>query len=134
MAREKAIDVIARTIWGEARGEGDEGMAAVAAVVMNRAAKGGWWGTTPVAVALMPWQFSAWNQNDPNRAKVEAVTTDDPSFARAVEIATAAIDGTLPDITGGATHYHTKAVAPAWADQSKIVADVGNHLFYAGIA
>jgi spore germination cell wall hydrolase CwlJ-like protein len=133
MARDKAIDVIARTIWGEARGEGDEGMAAVAAVIMNRAAIGGWWGSSPIAVALFPWQFSAWNENDPNRAKVKAVTADDPAFARALEIATDAVDGKLPDITGGATHYHTKAIEPDWADTSKITADIGAHLFYKDI-
>ena len=30
------IDVLARTIWGEARGEGTSGMSAVACVVINR--------------------------------------------------------------------------------------------------
>lgn len=33
----KEIDVLARTIYGEARGEGMQGMQAVANVVMNRA-------------------------------------------------------------------------------------------------
>ena len=42
--RKLEIDTLARTIWGEARGEGSAGMQAVANVVMNRAAIGGWWG------------------------------------------------------------------------------------------
>lgn len=35
------VDVVARTIWGEARGEGANGMQAVANVIMNRTARGG---------------------------------------------------------------------------------------------
>ena len=34
--KEDDVDILARTIYGEARGEGQEGMEAVACVVMNR--------------------------------------------------------------------------------------------------
>ena len=46
------IDLLARTIWGEARGEGQTGMQAVANVIMNRVKKGGWWGATVQDVVL----------------------------------------------------------------------------------
>lgn len=60
------IDILARTIYGEARGEPWEGKIAVAWVVRNRAERGGWWGDTIREVCLKPWQFSCWNETDPN--------------------------------------------------------------------
>ena len=125
------VDIVARTIWGEARGEGATGMQAVANVIINRAKKPGWWGHNIVDVCLAPSQFSAWNRNDPNYAKVQAVTTATSSFKTALTIAGRAVAGTLPDITGGATSYHTVAINPYWADDSKLLKIIGAHKFYA---
>jgi spore germination cell wall hydrolase CwlJ-like protein len=36
----------------------------------------------------------------------------------------------LPDPTGGATHYHARAVEPAWAKGKPPIAEIGEHLFY----
>jgi N-acetylmuramoyl-L-alanine amidase len=133
------VDTLARTIYGEARGEGVRGMEAVAAVVMNRVkadlgndGKPDWWGEGVEGVCRKPWQFSCWLPNDPNRDKLLAVTSRDPWFAHAIEIAKRAIAGELVDPTGGATHYVTKAVADrtAWAKGKTPVADIGRHLFY----
>lgn len=127
--------VMARTIYGEARGEGWNGMVAVAYVILNRADLGGWWGDSIISVAKKPWQFSAWNEGDPNRAKIENMKPgDNRIFDTAYEIAGLVISGTVPDPTGGATSYHTLAVTPAWADPSKQVAVIGNHVFYEGVA
>jgi spore germination cell wall hydrolase CwlJ-like protein len=55
-----AQEVIARTIYDEARGEGYNGMKAVANVILNRSA-----GTpeSMKAICLKAWQFSGWNQD-----------------------------------------------------------------------
>ena len=37
------LDILARTLYGEARGEGTEGMEAVANVIMNRYRKPKWY-------------------------------------------------------------------------------------------
>ena len=121
-------DLLARTIYGEARGEGKKGMQAVANVVMNRVKKGGWWGASIKDVVLKPYQFSCWNENDPNRAIILKAT--DAQLKQAREIADAAIAGTLPDITGGATHYHAKSITPYWAASLTKTASIGNHVFY----
>lgn len=124
------INILARTIWGEARGQPDRGMIAVANVVMNRVADRRW-PNSARGVCLQPWQFSAWNENDPNRPKMLAVTEDDPTFRRCVEIATAAIDATLPDVTGGADHYFTKEIdPPAWSADMTELATIGDHRFF----
>lgn len=125
------IDLLARTIWGEARGEGQTGMQAVANVIMNRVKKGGWWGATVQDVVLKKWQFSTWNENDPNRKKALNVTTADPQFWTAKKISALAYNGQLDDITGGATNYHAKSVSPAWASSMTKTATIGQHIFYA---
>lgn len=133
------IDTLARTIFGEARGEGVVGMEAVAAVIMNRVnadlgndKKPDWWGEGVKAVCLKPWQFSCWNENDPNREKLVSVTTRDPWFAHAVEIAKRAVKGELPDPTNQADHYCTETVAPhtSWAKGKTPVARIGRHVFF----
>lgn len=79
------------------------------------------------------WQFSCWNEGDPNRKTIEAVTTDDKVFASCVRIACRAVAGSLADPTGGATHYHTAAVYPPWARGRAPTAVIGAHLFYANV-
>jgi len=138
MSRSQDIDTLARTIWAEARGEGVAGMEAVAAVIMNRVnadlGKDGrpdWWGEGVEGVCRKPWQFSCWNEGDPNRGKLIMVkASEDGWFAHAVEIAKRAIAGELPDKTGGATHYHAKSVKPKWSEGRQPCAEIGWHVFY----
>ncbi|PJB71692.1 MAG: hypothetical protein CO093_04590 [Alphaproteobacteria bacterium CG_4_9_14_3_um_filter_47_13] len=60
---EKDIEILARTIWGEARGEGQKGMLAVASVIMNRVRCGGWWGSTIQDVCRKPYQLEVVPEN-----------------------------------------------------------------------
>jgi spore germination cell wall hydrolase CwlJ-like protein len=136
------LDTLARTIWGEARGEGREGMEAVAWVVKNRAAIAQRHETvrgrphplfgdgTVAGACTPPLQFSCWNANDPNRALLLAVTRTDPAFGFACAIAAAVLDGGSADPTGGATHYHEASVHPAWAEGQTPTARIGHHVFY----
>lgn len=85
------VEILARTLWGEARGEGVIGMEAVAWVVLNRRTvarqearrqiqrfghlrKRYWWGDTILKICRKPYQFSCWNMDDPNMAKMLRVT------------------------------------------------------------
>tara|TARA_B100001989_G_C24505731_1_gene447431 strand:+ start:495 stop:1010 length:516 start_codon:yes stop_codon:yes gene_type:complete len=137
-------DTLARTLWGEARGEGYTGMQAVANVIMNRYKKAQGsvsvarrWGGTVAEICQKPYQFSTWNANDPNLHLVQAVTTADSNFATALDIAKRALQGRLPDLTGGADHYLNIAVTkqirggtlPPWADLNKRTASIGSHTF-----
>lgn len=132
--RQHEIDILARTLWGEARGEGETGMAAVAAVIVNRARRPGWWGRSIVEVCLRPWQFSCWNTGDPNRDKLLRVGPIDNGFAAALRIARLASAGLLPDPTHGATHYHAADIQPGWARGHEPCARIGRHVFYDHIA
>lgn len=135
-ASAKDIDVLARTLWGEARGEGILGMAAVAAVIMNRVrkrlspGKPNWWGEGIAGVCQKPYQFSCWNPDDPNRQKLLAVGESDPLFRQARVIAHLAAVGWLADPTGGADHYHATRVKPKWSAGQIPTITIGRHIFY----
>lgn len=128
--KNQQIDTLARTLWGEARGEGATGMQAVANVIQNRVKQGGWWGASFIDVCTKKAQFSCWNEGDPNREKCLAVTKADRDFVTAYSIATKAVSWKLDDITNGANHYHTAGVLPSWADASKKTVRIGKHIFY----
>jgi len=124
------IDTLARTLWGEARGEGIRGMEAVAAVILNRMRDPRRWPNDAAGVSRQPWQFSAWNANDPNLPRMLAVTDADPQFRQALTIATAALRGELLDMTNGANHFHTHAVSPSWSRGVTPTVIIGNHRFF----
>ena len=124
------IETAARTVYGEARGETEAGKIAVAWVILNRANKGGWWGNNVNTVCVFPWQFSCWNKNDPNRAKIQKVGLDDESLRQCLLAVASVFSGLAPDPTDGSTHYHAAGVNPAWAVDHTPAAIIGAHVFY----
>ncbi len=134
------IDVVdahwmALTMWGEGRGEGEEAMRAIGHVIRNRwqARRHGAHVTDTVSAA---WQFSAWNQGDPNRARMLDIDTlrrgsrDHQLWLAAKRLATDILAGRSADPTGGALFYHTTGVQPAWSRGLVPDAQVGSHLFF----
>jgi len=143
-ANQNDIETLARTLYGEARGENRQGKIAVACIVLNRIKRkkmcgwrdiNGYKVATIAATCLKPWQFSCWNKNDPNRKKIINVTLDDKKFAECYEIAQAACDDILEDITKGATHYYNPKACPqpAWAKGKTPCVVIGHHLFFNNI-
>lgn len=129
------IDVLARTIWGEARGESKAGQEAVASVILNRVRAADeqgvtWWGHDIISVCQKRYQFSCWNKDDPNYTKMQAIDGLDLYFATCLRIARRAVYGQLQDRTHGATHYHAAGIMPSWAVREKPVTVIGNHIFY----
>ena len=134
------IDWLTRTIYGEARGESFEGKIAVAHVILNRArrgkankALGKFWGNDVESVCLAPWQFSCWNENDPNLEKMLALDpgSDDPVVKECLWAAVSAFSGFLEDNTGGADHYYSMyCEMPVWASDKSNTRTFGRHDFY----
>jgi N-acetylmuramoyl-L-alanine amidase len=136
------IDVLARTLWGEARGEDEAGRIAVANVVINRLAlsekgKNVWWGRDITGICLSPYQFSCWLANDPNRPRLLSVTKEDPVFRECLAIASLAEDRVLIDNTGGAVSYLNdvlvralRGTLPKWADAMQETVRIRRHVFY----
>ncbi|MBL8275567.1 MAG: cell wall hydrolase [Pelomonas sp.] len=127
---EEVIDTLARTLWAEARGEGEKGMEAVACVVLNRAAAPRWWGRNIVEVCRKPAQFSCWNEGTSSLGALRRVTTADPDFVRALAISRRAVAGDLADFTNGALYYHTIEVLPKWVNGCPPCFNLGRHIFY----
>ena len=127
------IEWSARVAWGEARGEAEGGMQAVLNVMVNRKKDPGFPASLS-AVARQPCQFSAYNDGDPNRQKLKAVDEDNPEYQKALRLATWAQVGLLPDITGGATYFHSDQIErPAYLSGAEVSAVIGNHIFYTGV-
>jgi spore germination cell wall hydrolase CwlJ-like protein len=146
------ILVAALTIHGEARGCTQQGRVAIAHTILNRMRARKWWGVgvspypdhTAAAVCLKPWQFSCWNANDPNYLILSRLreqyrrAIQDPVARASLKALIDALDGWLPDPSGGATHYLTTALhrssrAPAWARGRTDFVEIGSHRFFANV-
>lgn len=131
---------------GEAGGEGELGMRAVAEVIRNR--KDALYqsdGTIPGTI-LKPWQFSCFGDGTPWRPRLFKLNWQEPQVIQARRAWDTAFndDGTgrRSDLVRGAVLYHTieapvlkgKAVAwpPRWATAPSVSesARIGAHVFY----
>lgn len=140
---EKDITTMALTVWGESRGQSQEGQRAVANVIKNRWLNPGWWSRqandginddTIEAVCKDAYQFSCWNKNDPNRQKLEDSNTQKRiDFKLIKSMCTDVIfNEKAKDQTLGADHYCTLAVAKktVWAQNRVPTVIIGDHAFY----
>lgn len=143
MASNEDILDLARTIYGEARGEKAIGKHAIACVILNRfkSSKGYLNGTTisetckknatDRRTGRVVYQFSCWDPNDPNYKKIKDATPAE--LGDCYIIAKEALEGVYKDITCGSLHYHALSVSPWWAQGKKPVVMLGNHVFYNNI-
>lgn len=107
------LDILSRTLYGEAEANNEDDAKAIACVILNRAAASQW-PNDVVEVCLQPWQFSCWNANDPGRERV--AKANGTWFERCKYIAREALSGHLHDVTNGSTHYYATYIkAPKWA-------------------
>jgi N-acetylmuramoyl-L-alanine amidase len=130
-SQKKDIDLIARTVFGEARGEKSfKSLQAIAHVILNRV-KGQNWPNSVQAVIFQKNQFSCWNQTDPNYYLTQSVTFNNADFRQAYQATLVAIMSKT-DITHGANHYHARWVDPTWAHKKNMirVAEIRQHIFY----
>lgn len=120
---------LAEALYFEARGETVKGQFAVAEVIRNRV-KSSRFPNSYCAVINQgtgkkhQCQFSYTCDGHPE------VIAEHAAYARVAKVARATIDGRSPDITKGATFYHTTSVRPSWASKFTNTARFGVHLFY----
>lgn len=129
------LEIFARTLYGEARGEypqdGPAPLIAVANVIMNRLNRGGKYGKTIADICLKPRQFSCWNSNDPNRRFLfEENLERNQIFYVCKTIAENVSAGRWPDLTRDSDHYHAQSCRPYWARLGKVKLRIGHHIFY----
>lgn len=120
---------LAEALYFEARGEAVEGQFAVAEVILNR-----------VDHPRFPNSIcGVINQGTGRKFACQFTYTCDGlaevihevgPFESVGKVARAMIDGAPRDLTDGATHYHTTAVAPRWAREFHWTTKIGVHKFY----
>ena len=133
------IEVLALTIYGEARGELIEGQVAVAAVIRNRVNTRK---QTYKDICLEPKQFSCWNEFDPNYPILSGLAdkmlapgglVPEPILKQCLYVAVGTINGSLIDNTKGSKNYMTndlyKSKMVHWASEMQIGAVIGKQTF-----
>jgi N-acetylmuramoyl-L-alanine amidase len=136
LAGQDPVVILARTMYGEARGEYarlDGGLAALLAVgnvVTNRVQACSWFGRDVVSVCLKPAQFSCWVPSDPNHAAMRKAGPRDKVFQLCMELARHVCQGDYPDLVKGSTHDHAEGIRPGWAQGALPVVRIGRHVFY----
>lgn len=126
---DRELDVLTRTVYGEASSESNEGIAAVVHVIANRL-KGNY-GKDIIEICLKPLQFSCWNTNDPNRLRIMRANLETPNFFRVHAICSGVFAGIIPNPIGEANHYFADYITPpSWAKQMTFIRQIGHHLFY----
>ncbi|MCG6116568.1 MAG: cell wall hydrolase, partial [Mesorhizobium sp.] len=121
---------LATGIYFEARGESEDGQAAVAQVILNRVRNP----TYPDTICGVVYQNRTWR----NRCQFSFACDGRPdritnkrAYERAERIAMEVTTGQtwLSDV-GSATHYHATYVRPRWARTMEKVDKIGLHVFY----
>ena len=121
-------NIVARTIFREARGDGTNGMYAVACVIQERAIKRR---LRPREVCLQPKQFSCWNKA--TSTDLEYRSIGDSGLARYANALAAKIianERLDRSFVGYADYYCEVSLNPKWTIGRKPVAVVGGHKFY----
>lgn len=118
---------LAKTIYGEARGESIETMFAVGWVIRNRL-QSGRHGKTYKDVVLQPKQFSCWNKSDPNYKVIKGVIKTrlwEVCIAAAIIVIQSA---EKQNPVMGVCHYYDKSLdsnPPYWADDGEFMTVYG---------
>ncbi len=133
-ARQRALDLrcLAENIYFEARGEPLKGQYAIAEVTMNRLASPYFPGTICDVVHDTRWDplrrrlvaHFSWTELE-RRSKPRG-----PAWEQAMGVATAVYDKTYTPVVPDALFYHATSIRPYWARTKRIVAKIGNHVFY----
>lgn len=131
--------LLARMIFGEARGCAYEEQVAVAYTAVNRANDGvNWNGTTTREAILKERQYSCFNPKDSNRTKLmDPMKYDPKSFRQCLIVADRVLSGNEKDPTDGATHYYEPSITkPPWASKMREIGKIETregpsaHIFY----
>ena len=109
--------IIARMLFGEARNCSREEKRVIAYTAINRAKDGKKWnGETIKDSILKEWQYSCFNDNDPNKKKLmDPQRYDSKSWEECLTAADTVLGENSNSYNLGQTHYHTLAISPKWA-------------------
>lgn len=122
-------ECLAEALYFEARGESLAGVVAVAEVILNRVDSGDY--PNSVCGVVQQGGTGLYNCQFTYRCDGRPDTISERDAWRAVgQVASYMLNGAPRTLTGGATHYHTLAVNPSWANRFPRTATIGFHHFY----
>jgi len=134
----KELECLALNIYFEARGEDPDGQFAVADIVMHRVNHTQYPNT--ICGVVKEGRYTEWNTKYPIKHKCHFSwycdrKSDVPTNTKAYKEATYVADVVLNDpdyipVIEYGIFYHARYVSPEWAENKKMIADIGNHLFY----
>jgi N-acetylmuramoyl-L-alanine amidase len=135
--------ILATVLYGEARGEGWEGIIAVLNVIRNRVLRYPIYSDIAIepygkymSVILKKYQFSCFLLGDPNRHKLESIAKNFMDYVEYEKQINkiyflCTIKEYLKDNTGGATHYFADYINPPdWSKQMAQLGKIGHHIFF----
>ncbi len=111
------LNLLARCVYAEARGEPYAGQVAVAAVVLNRV-KSASFPNTIAGVIYQPWAFTSVNDGQIN------YTPNDSAYKAAKD----ALNGWDPSY-GSLYYYNASTATSKWIYSRKTVVTIGKHVF-----
>jgi len=118
------IHNVALTLWGEARGEDEKGIAAVATVIYNRAH-----GQSDklLKVIKAPKQFEVWNNGNKPSIKIQN-NNDKAIWNYCQKVATEMVNNTFKPMDSWTHYYNPSNAKPSWgANRSGVM--IGQHKF-----
>ncbi|HVS78292.1 MAG TPA: cell wall hydrolase [Steroidobacteraceae bacterium] len=132
LRRARDLQCLAENVYFEARGEPLAGQYAVAEVTLNRTQAPNFPHTICAVVHETRW--------DPGRRRYvadfswtelgAASPNDGPAWRQAMAVASAELDDLHESVVPGALYYHATSIHPGWSRTRKVVAVIGNHIFY----
>ena len=122
-------ECLAEALYFEARGESVRGMFAVGEVILNRVDSGAYPDTLCAVVNQGTGRRYACQFTYTCDGRAEVIT-EPRAWERVGKVARLLLDGAPRALTAGATHYHTRAVNPSWAQRFPRTASIGSHYFY----
>lgn len=129
--KESEKQCIVTALYHEARGEGEFGMKAIANVIHNRY-KHPNYPDTYCEVINQKRQFSYTLERKAEGEELKQLHRDRLAYKTAEEIAEDMLDGKLQKFLPENTlHYAKASVKNYWTKTKKVIADIGNHRFYA---
>ncbi|MBO8126227.1 MAG: cell wall hydrolase [Firmicutes bacterium] len=119
----REVEYLARTLYGEARGENLETLLYIGWVIRNRVKANSWFGDSYEEVVTKPYQFSSWLESDPNYRAIMNPKGDAWEVCKGIAQAIVHAKEEHNPIPG-VYHYYDKSldeVPPSWARSADIL-------------
>ncbi|NBQ17287.1 cell wall hydrolase [bacterium] len=110
---------LAMIMWGEARGEGTQGMIATAYTAVHRS-EHYYFPKDVCQVMKQPGQYNFMQHKLPTTDEIKPL----------IPIAEMILKKKIQDPTKGAMYFHEKSIKPSWARNKPVKIAIGNHIFY----